>query len=141
MLRKSIALLMGITAAIMTAHPAIARPMTQAETRYLGQLSRLPAYQSVLESGASKKAIIDMGWNWCKKDQNQSFVYLTAYFQEADRNPVGLEQDNLAVNIIGSAVAVKHLCPERRSTYGSVLNMLSGSYAAESLQMLWAIAK
>jgi hypothetical protein len=141
MLRQITLFSAAIALTLATVPPAIARPMTQAETAYLGKLSRLPAYQSVLESGASKKAIIDMGWSWCKKDQNQSFVYLTAYFQEADRNPVGLEQDNLAVNIIGSAVAVKHLCPERRSTYGSALNMLSGSYAAESLQMLWAIAK
>lgn len=141
MINRLVLLGAAIGLTLATVQPAIARPMTNAETRYLGQLSRSPAYQSVLESGASKKAIIDMGWNWCKKDQDQSFVYLTAYFQAADRNPVGLEQDNLAVNIIGSAVAVKHLCPERRSTYGSALNMLSASYAAESLRILWAIAK
>lgn len=135
--------LLGTTIALTlcTIQPAISRPMTSAETAHLTQLNRLPAYRSLLKAGASKQAIIDMGWNWCKKDQDQSFVHLTAYFQAADRNPVGIEQDTLALNIIGSAVAVKHLCPERRSAYGSALNMLSPSYAAESLQMLWAIAK
>jgi hypothetical protein len=136
MLKQSIALLLGIAAAITTVQPAIARPMTTAETRYLGQLSRLPAYHSLLEAGATKQGVIDMGWRLCQDDKQGMLFVLMSQFRGLEEGRVGTAQDNLAVSVIGGALAIKHLCPEQRSTYGDALNSMVG-YSVEGRQRLW----
>jgi hypothetical protein len=138
MLRKSIALLMGITAAIMAAHPAIARPMTSQETAFLGQLNRLPDYQSLLQAGATKKAVIDMGWAWCEAD-DLTFQLMTKMQWLAEGNAAST-RENLVVSLVGGALAMKHLCPERRSAYGEALNTMVG-YSVKGRQRLWDLTR
>jgi hypothetical protein len=136
MLRKITLLGVAIGLTLTTVQPAIARPMTNAETRYLGQLSHLPAYQSLLRSGATKQAVIDMGWRLCRDDKQGMLFVTMSQFQWLEQGNAASTPENLLVSLVGGALAIKHLCPEQRSTYGEVLNSMVG-YSVEGRQRLW----
>jgi hypothetical protein len=136
MFRKSIALLMGVTAAFTAVQSAIARPMTQAETAYLTRFNRLPEYRAIIREGAPKQAVIDLGWKWCQFDTDQMLVQFIII---NDPRTSPMSDRDRTISMIGGALAIENLCPENRLTYGQALNFWGGP--VELRRNLWEIAR
>jgi hypothetical protein len=136
MLRKSIALLVGIATAFTTVQPTIARPMTRSETAYLTRFTRLPEYRAIIAEGTPKQAAIDMGWKWCRFDTDQTLVQLIII---SDPRTSTISERDRTISMIGGALAIENLCPENRSTYGKALDLWPAP--VELRRSLWEIAR